>query len=88
MSRICGIVTLWWVCVIALMIGWWILALVCACAISILKAPASLLLLAIFVDSFYGQIASTPVLSLAALGWYISVDWLQSRIMVYDTTIS
>lgn len=66
--------------IIAVMQQWLGLAVVLIVAFSVRYGTALFIPAAILLDAYYGGFYSWPVLSLAAVGWFVVVEYLRPKV--------
>ncbi len=71
---------------ILVLVGWWWCALGVALWYSFVVGGWGLLVIALLVDGYYGQLGILPLCSIGALLWCSLIEWIRPRLLMYDAT--
>lgn len=63
--------------------NWIWLACLCTLLFSLRFHSATLILLALVLDGYYGSFYTVPILSLSAIGWFIFIEALKPKLITY-----
>lgn len=69
------------VALFAFLQGWLILAFLALLAYSSAGSTAYLIPIAILLDGYFGNFSSVPLLSIAAVAWYLLSEYLRPRMI-------